>query len=146
MNAKLWFRVILMGLMLSALVIAGCDDGDDGRNGAPGASAYEIAVENGFEGTEQEWLDSLQGDSATQADETCNVCHGEGKAIGIDAQHPLVPEKPIVTVTDITRTGDILTVYINAVDSEGDPVTGVGLVSPSSGSDRRRHAARLCCP
>ena len=26
-----------------------------------GLSAYEIAVENGFEGTEQEWLDSLQG-------------------------------------------------------------------------------------
>lgn len=26
-----------------------------------GYSAYEIAVQNGFEGTEQEWLDSLQG-------------------------------------------------------------------------------------
>lgn len=26
-----------------------------------GKSAYEIAVEQGFEGTEQEWLDSLQG-------------------------------------------------------------------------------------
>ena len=26
-----------------------------------GASAYEIALENGFEGTEQEWLDSLHG-------------------------------------------------------------------------------------
>ena len=31
--------------------------------GAPGKSAYEIAVENGFEGTEEEWLDSLEGDS-----------------------------------------------------------------------------------
>lgn len=27
--------------------------------GKDGASAYEIAVKNGFEGTEQEWLDSL---------------------------------------------------------------------------------------
>lgn len=27
----------------------------------PGPSAYEIALENGFTGTEQEWLDSLQG-------------------------------------------------------------------------------------
>ena len=26
-----------------------------------GLSAYEIAVKNGFEGTEQEWLDSLKG-------------------------------------------------------------------------------------
>ena len=30
-------------------------------NGGVGASAYEIAVKNGFEGTETEWLVSLQG-------------------------------------------------------------------------------------
>lgn len=29
--------------------------------GIRGQSAYEVAVNNGFEGTEQEWLDSLQG-------------------------------------------------------------------------------------
>ncbi len=29
--------------------------GDDGK------SAYQIALDNGFEGTEQEWLDSLKG-------------------------------------------------------------------------------------
>ena len=29
--------------------------------GEDGKSAYEIAVDNGFEGTEQEWLDSLKG-------------------------------------------------------------------------------------
>ena len=32
-----------------------------GIQGPPGKSAYEIAVENGFEGTEQEWLESLKG-------------------------------------------------------------------------------------
>lgn len=31
------------------------------EGGANGLSAYEIAVNNGFEGTEQEWLDSLVG-------------------------------------------------------------------------------------
>ncbi len=30
-------------------------------NGDDGASAYEIAVENGFQGTEEEWLQSLHG-------------------------------------------------------------------------------------
>jgi len=35
--------------------------GTDGQDGAPGKSAYEIAVDNGFEGTEQEWLASLVG-------------------------------------------------------------------------------------
>lgn len=33
--------------------------GPAGADGANGLSAYEIAVENGFEGTEQEWLASL---------------------------------------------------------------------------------------
>lgn len=30
-------------------------------SGKDGLSAYEIAVKNGFEGSEQEWLDSLKG-------------------------------------------------------------------------------------
>ena len=32
-----------------------------GKDGEDGKSAYEIALENGFEGTEAEWLDSLRG-------------------------------------------------------------------------------------
>lgn len=33
-----------------------------GGSGSDGKSAYEIAVDNGFEGTEAEWLNSLQGE------------------------------------------------------------------------------------
>jgi hypothetical protein len=36
--------------------------GGSGGGGVNGLSAYEIAVKNGFKGTEQEWLDSLQGE------------------------------------------------------------------------------------
>lgn len=32
-----------------------------GDKGDPGESAYQIAVDHGFIGTEQEWLDSLKG-------------------------------------------------------------------------------------
>ena len=35
--------------------------GADGRNGQDGLSAYEIAQQNGFKGTEKEWLSSLKG-------------------------------------------------------------------------------------
>ena len=35
-------------------------------NGVPGESAYEVAVSNGFEGTEEEWLASLKGDTGKQ--------------------------------------------------------------------------------
>lgn len=33
--------------------------------GADGLSAYEVAVENGFVGTEEEWLLSLKGDDGS---------------------------------------------------------------------------------
>lgn len=39
--------------------------GKDGVIGRDGKSAYEIAVENGFEGTETEWLESLKGEDGT---------------------------------------------------------------------------------
>lgn len=37
------------------------DTGANGADGKDGKSAYDIAVENGYVGTEQEWLDSLKG-------------------------------------------------------------------------------------
>ncbi len=36
-------------------------DGSDGINGTNGKSAYEIATDNGFTGSEAEWLNSLKG-------------------------------------------------------------------------------------
>lgn len=40
----------------------GIPAGQTGRPGDPGASAYEVAVANGFEGTEAEWLELLRGE------------------------------------------------------------------------------------
>ena len=37
-------------------------------NGEDGKSAYELALSNGFEGTEQEWLQSLKGEQGMQGD------------------------------------------------------------------------------
>lgn len=36
-------------------------DGADGKDGEDGKSAYNIAADNGFKGTEEEWLQSLHG-------------------------------------------------------------------------------------
>ncbi|WP_449471633.1 hypothetical protein [Sphingobium chungangianum] len=41
-------------------------DGADGQNGSDGQSAYDIAVENGFVGTEAVWLASLKGETGEQ--------------------------------------------------------------------------------
>ena len=41
-------------------------DGSDGIDGLNGLSAYEIAIDNGFIGTDEEWLDSLKGEEGKQ--------------------------------------------------------------------------------
>jgi hypothetical protein len=40
------------------------EPGDQGLQGNDGLSAYQIALNNGFDGTEQEWLESLEADPA----------------------------------------------------------------------------------
>jgi hypothetical protein len=48
------------GPVINAVELTGFE-GDRGPRGFAGDSAYEIAVANGFTGTQQEWLDSLGG-------------------------------------------------------------------------------------
>ena len=57
-----------------------------GSEGADGASAYEVAVENGFVGTEEEWLLSLVGPTGPKGDT------GDTGATG--ATGPTGPEGP----------------------------------------------------
>jgi len=54
---------ILKKYIKDSLAGAGALKGQDGK------SAYEIAIDNGFSGTEQEWIDSLIGASG----ETPNI-------------------------------------------------------------------------
>lgn len=60
--------------------------------GPPGKSAYEVALDNGFEGTETEWLASLQGPIGPVGPEGPEGKEGpvgpEGK------QGPIGPEGP----------------------------------------------------
>lgn len=54
---------------LITLALARKGGGGTGAPGKDGLSAYEIAVKNGFEGSEQDWLNSLQATPAmTQED------------------------------------------------------------------------------
>jgi hypothetical protein len=41
----------------------------EGAGALKGKSAYELAVETGFEGTEEEWLDSLSGGETAKDEE-----------------------------------------------------------------------------
>ena len=46
-------------------------------DGADGASAYEIAVENGYTGTEAEWLSSLKGEKGDAGEQGIQGIQGE---------------------------------------------------------------------
>lgn len=47
-------------------------NGRDGRDGSDGLSAYQIAVQNGFVGSNSEWLNSLKGAAAAKGDDGDN--------------------------------------------------------------------------
>ncbi len=55
--------IAALGAAVAVSVAAGCSCAQNGL------SAYEIAVENGFEGTEQEWLESLRGENGNDGND-----------------------------------------------------------------------------
>ena len=57
------------------------NDGADGADGADGKSAYEVAVDNGFSGTEAQWLASLVGATGPAGSDAKQI-----SSIGITAQ------------------------------------------------------------
>ena len=72
LSKKGFATIALAGvIMASPFVMTGCGEagpkGDTGAQGGAGKSAYEIAVEHGFQGTVQEWLDSLKGNDVIGA-------------------------------------------------------------------------------
>lgn len=83
--------------------------GTQGRQGEDGKSAYEIAKEHGFTGTEAEWLESLKGTGGDKhyvhkqetSSDTWEVTHVLGK-------------EPAVTIVDSAGTEVIGEVeYVN---------------------------------
>lgn len=70
-----------------------------GTDGINGKSAYEIALDNGFVGTEQEWLDSLRADSVT-----VNNIMAVGGNIALDTDDiPDTSDNRYVTDIDISK-------------------------------------------
>ena len=89
------------------LKAGGGGSGGGSGTGADGKSAYEIAVANGFIGTEQEWLASLKGDSP-YIGENGNWFLGD-QDTGVSAQPELDYNKLInkPSIDGITLQGDV---------------------------------------
>lgn len=67
-------------------------DGRDGLDGTNGKSAFEIAVENGFVGSETEWLESLKGKDGADGRDGAVGPQGEQGPPGKDGVTPDMSE------------------------------------------------------
>lgn len=84
----------------------------DGKDGVDGKSAYEIAVDNGYPGTEQAWLASLKGDKGDAGEPGAAGEKGEpGEkgdtgAAGKDGADGFSP------IANVVKDGSVITITI----------------------------------
>ena len=73
-------------LALSKKYVRDSLEGAGALKGQDGRSAYQVAVDNGFSGTEQEWLNSLQGDQGPAGRDGIDGKDGAPGRDGINGQ------------------------------------------------------------
>lgn len=81
-----------------------------------GYSAYEMAVRNGYEGTEAEWLESLKGRDGGMASVN-GIAHGKDGNVTLRSGDIAVSEADGRTLDEIVRAVDGLTEAIEATGS-----------------------------
>lgn len=88
-----------------------------GVAGQRGKSAYEVAVDNGFTGTEQEWLESLKGkDGKDGVNGTTDT--GEAVSMNFPTIKGMLDDRAIIANSDSLE--DILRAIIKEVVPDGD--------------------------
>jgi hypothetical protein len=120
-------------------VRADADDGEfDGAAGTNGKSAYQVAVDNGYAGTEAEWLASLKGEKGDTGDNltiTGQVRDYQSSANGTDipsgtwtSEIPTVlPGNYLWARTRVTYSDDVTVASYSVsrigIDGTGSPAT-----------------------
>lgn len=95
-----------------------------GPKGDPGESAYATAIANGFEGTEQEWLASLQGPPGEQGPQGIQGARGLQGEQGPAGKNFIIKEtfatvEEMNAAIDNFQEGDFV-IISNAEESNGD--------------------------
>lgn len=101
---------------------------ESGAEGKDGKSAYQIALDNGFEGTEEEWLESLKGEQGIQ---------GETGSTGADGFSPIAKVEKTdkgATITITDKNGTTNTTVLNGNDGK-DGVDGKDGLDGTNGKD-----------
>lgn len=122
-------RLLVTAMLFATVGLFGCaDDGSDGVAGVAGASAYEIAVANGFTGTEAEWLATANA-NATFPVEACATCHADGKSVGADVVHAATGAQSMSVSDPVVTEGATDLVVTFTVELDGVPATGYDTLS-----------------
>ena len=69
MKRKLFFVLSFCLIICMGFFVTGCENGKDGTNGADGKSAYQIWLENGYKGTQADFLNWLQGSNGIDGED-----------------------------------------------------------------------------
>lgn len=97
-----------------------------GVYGKDGKSAYEVAVKNGFEGTEAEWLESLKGEKGDKGEQGIQGIQGETGEAGFSPTIEVITpnqNESIIRLTDINGTK---TIFVSDGQDGADGAHGVG--------------------
>ena len=117
MTFKKFFALVLSITML--LTLTACNPGNGGTVGKDGLSAYDLAVQNGFEGTLEEWLDSLKGTDGKDAETPYVGKNGNwwvgNTDLGVSATGYPAGVTSVVTLGIVPDTGEDLADKIQAV-------------------------------
>ena len=111
-------------------------DVHDGKDGADGKSAYQIAVDSGFDGTEQAWLASLKGEKGDKGDTGAAGAKGEKGDPGKDGTD--VDLTPYAKKTDLIsylpKSGGMMSGDIDMQTSKKEVLIGTQKANSSDGT------------
>lgn len=90
-----------------------------GVAGQRGKSAYEVAVDNGFTGTEKEWLESLKGKDGKDGKDGVNGTSGTGEAVSMNFPtiKNMLDDRAIIANSDSLE--DILRAIVKEIVPDG---------------------------
>ena len=91
-----------------------------GVAGQRGKSAYEVAVDNGFTGTEQEWLESLKGKDGKDGKDGVNGTSGTGEPVSLNFPtiKNMLDDRAIIADSDSLE--DILRAIVKEIVPDGE--------------------------
>ena len=112
--------------------------GCSGRDGVDGKSAYQIAVDKGFAGTELEWLNSLKatGGAGLSAEELQMVKAAKQQAT-------TAAETASSEATKATKAAETVTQKSNEITQTAEQVSANAAAALKSVEDAKIEAARL---